>query len=110
MEELVGILSDTSNRLRIAMKGGQAVGFAVLDENGEKKLGIIEPLSVHPEFRDQGVGCALCMDAFSLFRKHPLRYARLTAKSGEVNERLRRMCWNVGLYRELPSIDYYTNL
>ena len=106
VEELTRIVSDIPNRLRIATKGGQAIGFAAVDEDGAKKLGIIETVAIDPGFRDQGVGCALCMDAFALFRERDLRYARLTARSGEMNERVRRMCWNVGLYRELPSIDY----
>jgi hypothetical protein len=47
------------------------------------------------------------VDAFDVFRQQGLRYVRLTAGLGEVNERTRQMCWNAGLYRELPSIDYY---
>ena len=107
VEKLAEIASTTPDRLRVAAQAKQVVGFALLDVDEGKKLGIIDSLSVDPEFRNQGMGGALCMDAFALFRQRDLHYAQLTAKLGEVDERTRRMCWNVGLHRELPSIDYY---
>ena len=107
VEKLSEIASTTPERLRIATQSEQIIGFALLDVDEEKKLGTIETLSVDPGFRNRGLGGALCMDAFALFRQRDLRYAQLAAKLGEVNERTRRLCWNVGLYRELPSIDYY---
>lgn len=110
VEKLAEIVSTTSDRLRVATQAEQVIGFAVLDVDEEKKLGTIETLSVHPESRNRGMGAAMCMDAFAFFEERDLRYAQLTAKLGEVNERTRRLCWNVGLHRELPSIDYHMYL
>jgi hypothetical protein len=50
------------------------------------------------------------MDAFQIFRESGLQYACLPTDLGEVNEQTRQMCWNVGLYREIPSVDYYMML
>ena len=102
--------SDTENRLRLAFERGKAVGYAGLETEREKALGVIETMAVVPEARGRGIGCALCMDAFDIFRKQGLKYARLMTGSGEATERGRQMCWNVGLYREVPSIDYYMQL
>jgi len=109
-ERFSKVTSEAPERLRIVMENGRTAGFAILDANKEQKLGKINALAVIPEFRGRGIGCALCMDAFDFFRERSLRYASLQTDLGEVNERTRQMCWNVGLYRELPSIDYYMML
>ena len=106
-EEVIGTVAGAPERLRLAIKDGQMIGLALLDDDREKGLGMIKAIFVDPGFRKQGMGGAVCMDAFAVFRQHGWRYAQLAAGLGEVNERLRRLCWNVGLYRELPSIDYY---
>lgn len=94
-------------RTRIIMLDGRPAGFAVIEIEEGKPTGHIRTLGVVPEFGGQGLGCALCMDAFGLFRERGRTYARLTAAVGEVNEQTRQLCWNAGLYRELPSIEYY---
>jgi ribosomal protein S18 acetylase RimI-like enzyme len=120
-EKLAKVTSDSPEKVRIVMEDKHPAGFAVLDADSNKRLGEINALAVNPEFRGRGIGCALCMDAFDIFRERCLKYASLNANLGEVNERTRQMCslrspttssygWNVGLYRELPSIDYYMML
>ncbi len=109
-EQFAKVTADTPEKVRLVMEDGQPAGFAVLDANSNKKLGELRTVAVIPEFRNKGIGCALCMDAFEIFRERELRYACLHADLGEVNEQTRQMCWNVGLYRELPSLDYYMML
>lgn len=96
--------------VRLVMENGKPAGLAILNTNADQKLGQIDALAVQPEFRDRGIGCAICMDAFDLFREKGMCYARLVASPGEVSEQTRKMCWAVGLYRELPSVDYYMML
>jgi ribosomal protein S18 acetylase RimI-like enzyme len=109
-EKFAKVTSDTPEKVRIVMEDEHPAGFTILDADLNKRLGEINALAVTPEFRGRGIGCALCMDAFDIFRERGLRYASLNANLGEVNERTRQMCWNAGLYRELPSIDYYMML
>ncbi|MEW6756468.1 MAG: GNAT family N-acetyltransferase [Candidatus Latescibacterota bacterium] len=110
LNELVGLTAATPPRLRVAVSDGRPIGAAVVDVDAARHLGTIESLSVHPACRDQGVGCALCADAVSHFRACGLRHARLRSRAGGVTERMRRLAWHAGLYRELPSIDYYMHL
>ncbi len=106
-DEYARIVTDSPRQVRIVTEDGHPAGFSVLGEDPTRGLGALRCVAITPEFRGRGIGCALCMDAFSLFREAKLEYARLAAGLGEVNERTRRMCWAAGLYRELPSIDYY---
>ncbi|MBM3239629.1 GNAT family N-acetyltransferase [Candidatus Poribacteria bacterium] len=109
-ENFAKVTSDTPEKVRIVMEDEYPAGFTILDADLNKRLGEINALAVTPEFRGRGIGCALCMDAFDIFRERGLRYTSLDANLGEVNKRTRQMCWNAGLYRELPSIDYYMML
>jgi len=106
-DEWAQVVADTPGQVRVALEQGRPVGFAILNGDPSKKLGELQTVAVAPESQGRGIGCGLCLDAFDLFRQQGLRYVRLTARPGEINERTRRMCWHVGLYRELPSIDYY---
>jgi len=106
-DEISGKATGAQESIRIAMLDGRPAGFAIIDIDEEKPTGLIRTLGVVPELSGQGLGCALCMDAFDLFRERGLAYARLTVKIGEMSERTRQLCWNAGLYRELPSIEYY---
>jgi ribosomal protein S18 acetylase RimI-like enzyme len=105
--EWAQVAADAPDKVRLALEKGRPAGFAVLEADPNKKIGEIKTVAVAPEGGSRGIGCALCVDAFDVFRQKGLRYVRLTAGLGEVNERTRQMCWNAGLYRELPSIDYY---
>ena len=109
-DEWARVVADSPGQVRIVAEDGRPAGFAVLDQEPAKALGVLRTVAVAREFRGRGGGCGLCMDAFALFRERGLSYARLSADLGEVSESTRRMCWNVGLYRELPSIDYYMSL
>ena len=106
-ETIAKAFSEAPEKVRLVNEDGQPAGFSLLGGDPSKKLGEITAVGVSPEFRGRAIGCALCMDAFDIFRERDLRYARLTAGLGEVDERTRQMCWNVGLYRELPSVEYY---
>lgn len=106
-DEWAQAVAETPDQVRLALEAGRPVGFAVLNEEPHKKLGELRTVAVAPESQGRGIGCGLCLDAFDLFRQQGLRYVRLTARPGEIHERTRRMCWHVGLYRELPSVDYY---
>jgi ribosomal protein S18 acetylase RimI-like enzyme len=106
-DEYARVVTELPRQVRIATEEGQPAGFAVIGEDPSNGLGALRTVAVTPELRERGIGCSLCMDAFSLFREAGLKYARLAAGLGEVNERTRRMCWAAGLHRELPSIDYY---
>lgn len=102
--------ADAPRKVRIVMEDSRPAGFAFLGATHRQKLGKIFALGVLPEFRGRGIGCAMCVDAFNTFRKKDLRYVILEATLGEVNEQTHQMCWNAGLYREIPSIDYYMML
>ena len=104
------VVSDNPEKVRIITEAKQPAGFAILDQNPGKKLGELRSVGVIPDFRGRGIGCALCMDAFQIFRDSGLQYACLPTDLGEVNEQTRQICWNVGLYREIPSVDYYVML
>lgn len=103
-------LEQGPDRVRIVSENSKAAGFAVLSYEAPKKVGEISALAVAPDFQGRGIGAALCMDVFDLFRERGLHYVRLKAGLGEVTWQSRQMCWNVGLYRELPSVDYYMML
>ena len=94
-------------QVRIVAEDARPAGFTVLEEDAARGLGVVRTLAVAPDFRGRGIGGALCMDAFARFRERGLKYARLCADGGEVSESTRRLCWNAGIYREFPSIDYY---
>lgn len=108
--ELSTCAKESPDKVRVADEGGALVGFAVIDEEPAKRLGVIRTVAVDPEAQGRGVGAALCMDAFDILRGRGLVQVRLHARVGEVTGRMRQMCWNVGLYRELPSMDYYARL
>ena len=110
VDEFTKRAADAPRKVRIVMEDGCPAGFAFLGATHQQKLGKIFTLGVMPEFQRKGIGCAICVDAFDTFRERDLRYVSLSADLGEVNEPTRQMCWNVGLYRELPSIDYYMML
>ncbi len=110
VEEFADAVRRAPDAARIVEAGGEPAGFALLSEEPEKKIGGIRALGVAPAAQGRGVGAALCMDAFDVFRSRGLLYARLTARLGEVTWPARQLAWNVGLYRELPSIDYYMTL
>lgn len=101
---------ESPEKVRMVQEGGTLVGFAQIDEEPAKRLGAIRTVAVDTDAQGRGVGAALCMDAFDILRGRGFRQVRLHARLGEVTEQTRQMCWNVGLYRELPSIDYYIRL
>ena len=106
-EELSRQATEAQQSARIVMLDGRPAGFAIIGFDEGKSTGRIRTLGVIPELGGQGLGGALCMDAFGLFKERGLAYAELSAAIGEVSERTRQLCWNAGLYRELPSIEYY---
>jgi len=110
VSDCVGAIEESPERVRIVSEGGESVGFALLRQEPPKKLGEIAVLGVDPRFQGRGIGAALCMDAFDVFRHRELQYVRLRAGLGEVHWKTRQLCWNVGLYRQLPSVDYYAML
>jgi len=109
-EELSRQATAAPEAARLVLLDGRPAGFAIIGIDEAKSTGDIASLGVVPEHGCQGLGGALCMDAFGQFRERGLAYAQLTAAIGEVNEQTRQLCWNAGLYRELPSIEYYTKL
>ncbi|NOZ22750.1 MAG: GNAT family N-acetyltransferase [Planctomycetes bacterium] len=108
--EFLKTLDESREGIRIVSEYGQSAGFAVVKDEPAKKVGEIAAIAVAPEFQGRGIGAGLCMDTFDIFRERGLAYARLKASLGEVTWQMRQLCWNVGLYRELPSIDYYMML
>ena len=108
--ELAAVAAKTPEKVRIVEEDGKPLGFCILEDEEAKRLGVIQSMGVDPDAQGRAVGAGLCMDAFDLFRSRGLAYLRLHARIGEVTEATRQMCWNVGLYRELPSIDYYALL
>ena len=114
IDEIVELAAAAPPQVRLVVHEGRLVASAVVSPEDPQHpgagLGTVESLAVHPARRDQGVGCALCADVVSHFRQRGLRYVRLRSPSGGVTERVRRLAWNAGLHRELPSIDYYMHL
>lgn len=112
--EIVELAAAAPPRVRLVVNEGRLVASAVVSAEDTQHpgagLGTLESLAVHPARRDRGVGCALCAHVLWYLRERGLRYARLRSPSGGVTERVRRLAWNVGLHRELPSIDYYMHL
>ena len=109
-DELATTVRESPEKVRVVEEGHLLEGVAVIDQEEGKRLGIIDTVAVTTEAQGRGIGAGLCMDAFDIIRERGQSYARLRARLGEVTERTRQMCWNVGLYRELPSIDYYVPL
>ena len=109
-DELATMVKESPEKVRVVEEGHLLEGVAVIDQDDGKRLGIIDTLAVAEEAQGRGIGAGLCMDAFEIIRERGLPYVRLRAHLGEATERTRQLCWNVGLYRELPSIDYYTPL
>ena len=109
-EELRKAAGDAPDKIRLVEEGGAITGFCLLAGEPKKRIGAIDTLAVAPDAQGRATGAGLCMDAFDVLRGQGYEYVRLRARLGEVTEPLRQMCWNVGLYRELPSIDYYALL
>ena len=109
-DEFEAIARFGPEKVRIVEEDGRPVGFSIIEEEPEKRLGIIRTVAVAPEAQGRAVAAGLCMDAFDVLRGRGFPQVRLIAGLGEVTEQTRQMCWNVGLYRELPSIDYYMQL
>ncbi len=65
------------------LQGGQIVGTAMIyyGQTWRKKIGHIEYVAVHPEFRRQGVGAMLICALHGLARGESVRTIRLTCES-----------------------------
>ena len=109
-EQFASMAAGDARTVRVAAEDARLVGFSVVEDWAEKNTGNLSTIAVDPEAQGRGVGAALCTDAFDVVRERGFAYVRAVARLGEVGWATRQLCWNVGLYRQLPSIDYYTLL
>ncbi len=76
-------------RTYVALHEGKIVGFVetYMRKIGNKKVGVLYYIGVHPKYRRRGVGKTLVTQAIDYFRKHGVQVIMATTRSWNVEAR-----------------------
>lgn len=94
----------------VAELRGQVVGFTTFVLHREYHIGEIGNNAVHPDYQDQGIGCAQCQRVLEIFRQEGMKYAKVHTGLDPAHGPARAMYEKVGFKQITPQATYYRKL